>query len=124
MMTCDVPDSMDVAYKVVTHLPLDALWDENGAILSVRRRYLTKNDVARLLRAGPLQFVVADVGRALCWIPVVDRFKFWKTEAKLHFAEPGFDVVFEKVKDHYGYFASEWNGTAGSPTVVLLEMRH
>ena len=53
---------MDAGLKIVTHLPLRELWRDDGLKISRRVRSLTEDDIRSLLRSGPIQFVVVDVG--------------------------------------------------------------
>ena len=53
---------MDAALKVVTQIPLTELWRDDGFTTTSRVRWLTADDITSLLRAGRVQFVVADAG--------------------------------------------------------------
>lgn len=56
---------MDPALRIVTRLPLAELWTERGPVAATRERLLGRAEVKSLLQAGPVQFVVADCGKAL-----------------------------------------------------------
>lgn len=104
--------------RIVTKLPLTDLWDDAGPVPAIRRRDLTAADIRELLRASPVQFVVANVAEPLQWIPVGKCFPFWKAEVQRRVA----DTLAECPDDYpegYCYFASEWIVENGLPTVVL-----
>jgi hypothetical protein len=65
--------------RIVTRLPIRELWDATGTLAGGRIRYLDRNMIAELLRKGPVEFVIADCGLHLKWIPADERFTFWKT---------------------------------------------
>jgi hypothetical protein len=65
--------------RIVTNLPLAELWDDNGKTPAERIRSLNKNSIQKLVRTGPAQFIVANCGKKLNWIPIEERFGFWKT---------------------------------------------
>jgi hypothetical protein len=113
---------MDARLRVVTRIPLEELWREDGFTTRARGRRLTVNDVRELLRTGTVQFVVADVGESLDWIPPSDRFTFWKQEVKRHLSAPDSRAPLEEHLGHYCYFASEWNGD--TMPIILLEKHH
>ncbi|KAA0699945.1 hypothetical protein DTW90_11590 [Neorhizobium sp. P12A] len=101
-------------------MPLEVLWDDKGDF-GRKVRDLTTEDIRTLLKAGPVQFVEADVGKRLRWVPESDRFDYWKA------IKPN---LFEDGKHHLddypnGFFlaASEWSGRQGE-TIVALEKHH
>jgi hypothetical protein len=53
---------VDAKLRVVTLLPLRELWRDDGFLTAARDQSLTKESVRELLGAGPVQFVVVDVG--------------------------------------------------------------
>ena len=115
---------MDPEKRIVVTLPLEELWSREGPIPAHKRRDLSTGDIARLLRAGPLRFVVADVGQFLKWIPENDRFTFWKAEVKPRVVDSYADGLYlNDFPGHYAYVASEWSADFGPP-IVLLEMHH
>ena len=113
---------MNTALKIITRLPLKELWRDDGFTTTTRSRSLSTEDITVLLRAGNVQFVVADVGIALRWIPSGECFDFWKAEAKIHIAAPDERVVLDDFPSSYCYFASEWIG--GAVPIVVLEKYH
>src|SRR6516162_954957 len=68
-----------VDQRIVTKIPLAELWDESGTPAGERIRNLDQNTLLELVRFGSVQFVVADCGLKLNWIPTEKRFEFWKT---------------------------------------------
>ena len=62
-------------------IPLTELWDEKGALPGERIRQLDENLIRGLMGTGQVQFIVADCGAKLNWIPMPERFEFWKTVA-------------------------------------------
>ena len=114
---------MNAALKAVTQIPLTELWRDDGFSTTSRVRWLTADDIASLLRAGRVQFVVADVGVSPCWIPLVECYDFWKTEAQLHLASPESRASLDDFPDSYCYFASEWSSRDGTP-IIVCERHH
>src|SRR5215469_13005915 len=114
---------MEAKLKIVTHLPLRGLWRDNGFTTTSRGRWLTQDDIAELLRTGPVQFVVADVGAPLQWIQLHDCYRFWKDEVKPHLAEDS-KAVLDEFPGSYCYFASLWDDGVGATPIVVLEKAH
>lgn len=115
---------MDTKLKIVTRLPLQELWRDDGFTTTARGRSLTKDEIIDLLRAGFVQFVVADVGFPLRWIHLHDCHEFWKDEVKPHLAADSAVVILDEFPGGYCYRASEWNGGAGAAPIVVLEKSH
>jgi len=115
---------MDAALKIVTYLPLQQLWRDSKFTTTARGRSLTRIDITALLRAGPVQFVIADVGVAPRWIELGDCYDFWKSEAKPHLAAPTSRAALNSFPDEYCYFASQWESERVSAPIVLLEKHH
>jgi hypothetical protein len=114
---------MDQSVRIVTNLPLRELWGANGFITTSRSRSLSEEDISALLRVGPVEFVVVDVGLAPRWIHLEDSHRFWKTEVKPHLAADAKAVLADFPHD-YCYFASQWDGGESAPPVVVLEKSH
>jgi len=115
---------MDPKLKVVTQLPLRGLWTDSGPVEAVRVRALSTVEVRELLRNGPVQFVVVEVGVKPRWIELEDCYRFWMDEVKLHLIEPGAKVIRDELPEFYGYWASEWLREEVPTPIVLLEMCH
>jgi hypothetical protein len=114
---------MDASLKVVTRLPLEELWTDDGFTTTSRTRSLTANDITCLLRCRRVHFVVADLGASPRWIPLNDCYDFWKREALPHLAAQESGIFLNDFPDGYCYFASEWSSRDGAP-VVVFEMHH
>ena len=115
---------MDLDKRIVVRLPLEELWSREGPLVAQKRRHVSADDIAGLLRSGPLRFVVADLGHPLKWVDETDRFTFWKAEVQPRVVEPdpgGFHLG--DFPDHYAYVASEWSADLAQP-IVLLEKHH
>ncbi len=112
---------MDPKLRIVTQLPLRGLWRETGAIQAFRGRALSSADIRELLRSGPVQFVVVDVGLRPRWIELNDCYRFWMDEVQHHLAEP--DVKVEN-KGVYCYWAVEWHSDDIDTAIVVLELRY
>jgi hypothetical protein len=108
----------------VTRLPLDRLWDGTGPLRLVKRRPVGPVEIADLLRAGWVRFVVANVGHPLRWVPPEECYRFWKAEVKPRTVAAdaeSFDLA--DFSDSYCYVATEWGGDGATP-VVVLETHH
>jgi hypothetical protein len=113
---------MDAAHKIVTHLPLEELWRDDGFTTRSRGGSLGKDALTDLLRIGPVQFVVVDVGSPPFWIPLGDCYRFWKEEARPHVAEAR--VPLDAFPDGYCYFASNWSCGGQAVPIVVVEKHH
>ncbi|HZH31970.1 MAG TPA: hypothetical protein VEY11_14485 [Pyrinomonadaceae bacterium] len=107
--------------RTVSQMPLRELWNERGVVSAKELRELNASDIAELLRAGKVHFVVADVGSPLRWIHIDECHGFWKSEVKNHLANPVADNHPENFPDEYCYFASEWKPGIGAPIVLLAK---
>ena len=114
---------MDANLRVVTQLPLQELWNDDGPLTATRERSLTGTDIKTLLRAGPVQFVVADVGTKLVWISQADACRFRKDEVTSHVTTNS-KVILDDYPGGYCYFASAWKRPKDPSIIVLLEKSH
>ena len=115
---------MDPAKRIVVSLPLEELWTREGPLTAQICRDLSTGEIVGLLRAGPVRFVVADLGQRLKWVAEAESFTFWKSEAKRHIvnvASDGFHL--DDFPDQYAYVASERAADLGPP-IILLEKHH
>jgi hypothetical protein len=111
--------------RIVVSSPLDELWDERGPVDATRGRALGLQEIAVLLSSEAVQFVVANVGRRLRWIPVDDRFAFWKGEVNVRLVPADAEKFYrDEYPGEYCYVATEWRRSAGQSTIVLLESHH
>ena len=111
--------------KIVTHIPMNEIWNKNVTIEAKRKRYLTLNDIKSILsNNNAIQFIVANIGNELDWISLDECFNFWKSEIKPHLvSNPDEEFFLEDFPNEYSYVASEWFWELQTP-VVLLEMHH
>ncbi len=110
--------------RIVGQTPMEHLWDSDGDMSASRGNDLGTFEIRDLLRRGNLQFVAAEVGTFLKWIPLEETLEFWRDEVRLHIAEPnagGF--VLEDYPNEYAYRASLWQSANDCP-IVLLEVHH
>jgi hypothetical protein len=115
---------MDPRLKRVTRIPLQELWRSNGIAIGPRGRTLNSHDIVQRLSKGPIEFVVADVGRPLLWTASQACYEFWKTEVKPHLAEPDSPIILDTFSGGYCYNASQWNDDMPGVRIVLLEKHH
>lgn len=117
---------MDPALRVVTQIPLAELWTASGTLRATRARWLGRDDVASLLRTGPVQFVIADGGQPLAWIPVGECYVQWKLDVRSHLVvDPNRPFDIYTFPEGYAYVASEWRTEEPtSSPIVLLEKHH
>jgi hypothetical protein len=109
---------------IITRLPIDRLYDDEGEVEAHRERYLSKEALQDLLRRYAVEFVIADIGMTLKYIEVQKCYEFWKSEVKAHIVDdPDSGFRLEDFPGEYAYIASEWSGQIQTP-IVLLEMFH
>jgi hypothetical protein len=110
--------------RMISRIPLDRLWDEDGEIEATRGRSLSKSALREMLRQYPVEFCVAEIGCQLRRMDIAKCYDFWKSEADAHVVDdPEFGFRLEDFPDEYAYIASEWSGQIQAP-VVLLEKYH
>ena len=110
--------------REVISLPLGEIWNDAGPLAATRGRQLGVAEIAELLRAGPVQFVVADVG-PLRWVPLGQTYNFWKNELKAHVLP--LDRSLARLEDfpgEYFYLATQWTRVDPDIPLVLLERHH
>ncbi len=109
--------------RIVTTIPLESIWTDEEQIEASRERYLTATDLTEMLKIHPVEFIVADLGAPLKRIPVDKCYEFWESEVKRRLLNPHGKVDRSRLRDEYGYLASEWSGRIEVP-IVLLEKIH
>jgi hypothetical protein len=109
--------------RIVTQLPLEALWSHQGNLDTVRERYLDKAAIREVLSESSVEFVVADVGSKLKWIPPGKCYEFWKQEVQEHVAQNPDRILLDEFPDRYTYVASQWTSKDKIP-IILLEKVH
>ena len=118
---------MRVSERVVTSIPMNALWREDGTSVVERVGNLTNTEIADLLRSGQVRFVVADVGKPLQWVASRTCFDFWKTEAKQNILNPTERKQLDDFPGSYCFSASRWKDVEDSEAtepIILLEKHH
>lgn len=108
--------------RIVTKMPLTELWDHSGTLANKRGVNLAQSGVAELLRTCLVQFILADCGLALKWIPIEQRFEFWK-KVRQQIAHPEKPIYLKQFPNETAYIASQWRGQVGE-CLVLLEKHH
>ena len=88
------------------------------------QKALRLEDIRELLRAGAVEFVIADAGSALKWIAVPECHAFWKNEVKARVANPTPKVRREDFPGEYFFLASQWRDPKSPCPIVLLERHH
>ena len=109
--------------RIVTHLPMERLWNDSGELQARRVRDLARDDIRELLRTGPVQFVVANGGDHLRWIPIGERFEFWKHDVDAHLAKRD-RIDLDDFPGGKAYVASEWAVADEQVPVIVLEVYH
>lgn len=113
---------MDTEKRIVTHLPLKTLWTNEGEIDAVSDGFINKEGIKMLLSQGPVQFVIADCGLPLQWIPVANSYQYWK-EIQANIADNPADIMLENFPGGFAFRAGIWESTQSNP-IVLLEKLH
>ena len=109
--------------RVVIKIPVEKLWNSQTELDLERVSYLTKTEMKQMLRTGPVQFVIADVGEKLVWPDQSDAYSFWKNEVEPHFIENPGRILPGEFSNEYAYLVSYWSGMTNGQ-VVLLEKVH
>jgi hypothetical protein len=115
-------EAMDYELRRVTRLPLTELWNASGPVSGqVRREELTAAEIEDLLRASPVQFVEIVMSKVPNWVPLDDRFAFWKERLQPLLTQWGPE---NRIYTHElpVYVASEWSvdGVAVPVVVAVL----
>ena len=114
---------MTFADKLVTKIPLQSIWNSQNEINIQRSSYVTKERIKEMLKSGPIDFVLADIGSKLKWIVTSDCYNFWKSEVEMHLVEDANKIYIDDLPNNYAYIASEWTGDIQTP-IILLEKYH
>jgi hypothetical protein len=117
---------LDSRTRIVSTIPINDLWDDQGAISARKVSLVGKAHIQKLLRSGQVRFVLADIGKPLEWIEPNAQYSFWKNELSPHLAEPSsaeHGVSLDEWPDGYCYFASEWR-LADECVVIVAERYH
>jgi len=113
---------VDVSLRRVTQLLVTELWDDSGTRPGrIAREDLAEDDVRQLLRSGPVQFVEIAMGERPSWVPIDQRFEFWKNQLQPKLAQWGPDGRI--YTDEFPvYVASEWDIEGLSAPVVVATL--
>ena len=84
---------------------------------------MDKKAIQELLSFQPFEFVVADIGQELNWIPKEKSFEFWKKELQLHLSNDYNHIDLTIYPNNYVYVPSLWMNQISS-TIILLEKYH
>lgn len=114
---------MDPRKRVVTRIPLRELWTDDGELSATRGGSLDLEAVRERLSRGPVRFVVANVGQPLKWVPLDERFEFWKRDVIVHLSDSD-KFQLDEFADGTAYRASEWTEFADETPIILLEVAH
>lgn len=114
---------MNISLKIVNEIPISQLWNNEEIIEAKRERYLTKDELTEILKNYPVEFVIANVGDKLNWIPVDTCFEYWKSKIRDHVVTNLERIELEDYPNEFAYIASEWIGQIQSP-IILLEKCH
>ena len=110
--------------RVVSGLPLDEVWSADGPLQLHRGEDLDRSAVETLLRKDPVQFIVAEIGAPLEWIPLGDSRKFWRRDAAERLVGPKETGRLDDFTESYFYRAQAWIDDGGECALVLLEKNH
>src|SRR5215203_4926531 len=111
---------MTFANRIVTEIPLENIWNSQKEMNIQRSSFLTKERIKEMLRNGPVDFILADVGNKLEWIATSNCYNFWKSEVEIHLTENLPEIDLDDFPNDYAYIASEWTGDIKTP-IILLE---
>ena len=114
---------MKLSERIVIKLPLDSLWTDSEELDAERIQYLGLSRIKELLRKGPVQFVIANVGDKLAWQELEKAYDFYKSNVKNHLIEDRDHIDLDRLKENFGYLASKWEIKSGN-SLILLEVIH
>jgi hypothetical protein len=105
---------MDSSLRIVTQMPMRAVWDSDGNTTTTKLRDLRSEEIRVLLRLGPVRFVIAAPGKQLNRIAPAECYQFWKAEVKPRTVNTdSFDL--NEFPGAYCYVASEWEDGQAFP---------
>tara|TARA_B110000967_G_scaffold209020_1_gene263347 strand:- start:2989 stop:3288 length:300 start_codon:yes stop_codon:yes gene_type:complete len=99
------------------------LWNDEGVVQANRGKYLTRDELTEMLKRNPVEFVIANVGYNLKWIPIEKCYENWKSKIKTHVVQDLNKIELDKFPNAFAYVASEWSGKTQT-RIILLEMLH
>lgn len=114
---------LQLSQKQVVKMPMDQLWTDAELLPAIRKENLITAQVRDLLRKGPIQFVIANCGDKLVWVPINTCYDFFKSELSTHLVDNPDYIYLDEYKGAYAYSASRWI-CPSFPVIVLLEKLH
>lgn len=114
---------MEIINRTVNKIPLDEIWKDENIIQAKREKYLTRDELTEMLKKHPVEFVIANVGDNLKWLPVDNCYDVWKSKIKAHVVQDLDRIELEKFPNKLAYVASKWSGETQT-TIVLIEKHH
>jgi hypothetical protein len=114
---------VDYRLKIVTELPLKKIWTPDGPIDATRGRDLDSKSIEEVLQRGEVQFIVANVGFRLEWVPAAAAKSFWRREVQPHLVESA-SFSLEDFPNSYAYLASRWEFDRSEIPMIVLEKHH
>lgn len=109
--------------KIISDLPVEEVRAGERLVSNIKLRDVGAADIKDLLRSRSVRFVVADIGKPFEFIEDNEIYNFWKTEVRIHLAEPESTMFLEDFPNDYCYFASEWK-SFDDKTIILLSKMH
>jgi hypothetical protein len=95
-----------------------------NVIVAARKNYLSRSEIRELLKKGPVQFGMANLGDKLVWEDVAGCYAFFKQEGMDHIVDDFDHIYLDHFKDSYCYLASLWEGGRVDIPLILLEKLH
>lgn len=113
---------MEPSQKIVTRIPLTELWNDRGSLVCERIGNIDRVELTNLVATQSVQFIVANCGCQLNWIPLQETLVFWKS-IRNQIADPRKPISLGQFPNESAYIASQWRG-ANMECLILLEMHH
>lgn len=114
---------MDPDKRIVTVIPLEELWNSEGAVEAYRLGIMSRVEVTNLIKTSKVSFVVANVGQKLEWISTENCYEFWKSHIKDHVVEDLSEIEYDLNPKGFVFVASRWISNNKFP-IVTLEKYH
>ena len=115
--------SVDPKLRIVTRLPLDELWGDDGPLEASRGAALDAGQVIGYLREGA-DGVMASIGAPLRWMRGARLYDWWKREAKPRLLDPAAQAWrLDELPDERGWLATAWT-VGDSGHTLVFEQHH
>jgi hypothetical protein len=111
---------VDPALRIVTRLPLDEIWNDDGPLHARKGELVGSAGIRQFLRIENGAVVEAMIGERMVWHLGEARFKFWKDILRPHLVEPG-DATEGFVRDDedpLAFIVYEWFVGEGERVLV------